>query len=71
MLLIEPLAEDTVRQSPIDPKVRLDMGAADATLNQGMGLTLEEDIIGASALDPFCSLWQGGSFLHHKKHHWT
>jgi len=28
------------------------MGAADATLNQGMGLTPEEYVIGATALDP-------------------
>jgi len=28
------------------------MGAADATLNQGRGLTQEEYIIGATALDP-------------------
>lgn len=31
--------------SHVDPKLRLDMGAADATLNQGMGLTQKEYII--------------------------
>ena len=43
---------DAASSVTIDPKERLDMGTADATLYQGMGLTQQEYIIVASSLDP-------------------
>jgi hypothetical protein len=38
-------AVSVTQSTPVDPRVRLYMGAAGATLNQGMGLTPKEYIL--------------------------